>query len=174
MESTVVTGLKVSKNVHGEGVRLLSLRATYTREHLSVYVEEVAPQEKARKRGHLKIIADKLPTVTNMEIGLLTGANCSKALEREEKLPSKDGGPFAFGTPLIWCVVGLSTKFGRENSISCNQNVVQDPATRKISSHHFGISSKVKDINAKQMLENIHNTEFCETRPGLGIEASID
>ena len=59
MESTMVTGLKVSKNVHGEGIRWLDLPATYTREALPAYVEEVATQEKARKREHLKIIADK-------------------------------------------------------------------------------------------------------------------
>ena len=48
-----------------------------------------------------------------MEIGLLIGANCSKALE-PEVLPSKDGGPFAFRTPLGWCVDGLFTKLERK------------------------------------------------------------
>ena len=75
----------------------------------------------------------------------------------EEVLPSKNGGPFAFRTPLGWCVVGLLTKLGRESSISCNGIVVQDAATRKVASYHFGISSKVKDINTKQMLENMYN-----------------
>ena len=30
------------------------------------------------------------------EIGLLIGANSAKALEPQEVIPSKDGGPFAF------------------------------------------------------------------------------
>ena len=94
----MVTGLKVSKNVHGEGIRWLNLLATYTREALAADVEEVLTQEKAKKWKHLKIIADKLPTETNMEIGLLIGANCSKALEPEELPPSKNGGPFFFRT----------------------------------------------------------------------------
>ena len=64
----MVTGLKVSKNVHGEGVGWLNLPAIYSREALPADVEEVATQEKARKWEHLKIIADKLPTETNMEI----------------------------------------------------------------------------------------------------------
>ena len=158
MESTMVTWLKVSKNVHGEGIRWLNLPATYTREALPADVEEVATQEKARKWEHLKIIADKLQTETNMDIGLLIGANCSTVLEPEEVLPSKDSEPFAFRTPLGWFVVGLFTKFRKESSICCNQIVVQDAATGKIASHHFGISSKVKDIDAKQMLENIYDT----------------
>ena len=49
---------------------------------------------------------------------------------------------------------------------------IQEAATGKIASHHLGVSSKVKDIDAKQMLENICNTEFCESRLGLEIEAS--
>ena len=68
----------------------------------------------------MKIIADKLPKETNTEIGLLIGTNCLKALEPEEVLPTKDGGPFAFRTPLGWCVVELLTKLGRESSVSCN------------------------------------------------------
>ena len=68
IESAVVTGLKVSKNNHGERVGWLNLPATYSREALPADVEEVVTQEKARKWEHLKIIADKLPTETNMEI----------------------------------------------------------------------------------------------------------
>ena len=49
MESTVMTGLKVSKNVHGEVVRWLNFPATYTREALPADVEEVATQKKAKK-----------------------------------------------------------------------------------------------------------------------------
>ena len=64
----MVTGLKVSKNVHCERVGWLNLPATYSREALPADVEEVVTQEKARKWEHLKIIADKLPTETNMEI----------------------------------------------------------------------------------------------------------
>ena len=70
IESTLVTWLKVSKNVHGEGGRWLNLPATYSREDLPPDIDKVATQEKARKWEHLQIIADKLPTETNMEIGL--------------------------------------------------------------------------------------------------------
>ena len=68
MESTMVTGLKVSKNVHGERIRWLNLPATYPREALPADAEEVATEEKSRKWEHLKIIADKLLTETNMKI----------------------------------------------------------------------------------------------------------
>ena len=61
MASTLVTGLKVSKNVYGEGVRWLNLPATYTRD-LVADAEEVATQEKERKweqGNHSRKIADR-------------------------------------------------------------------------------------------------------------------
>ena len=147
--------------------------ATYIREDVPVDVEEVATEEKARKWEHLKVIKDKLPTETNMEIGWFIGANCLKALEPEEVLPSKDSGPFAFRTPLEWSVVGLLTRESWQGKFNLLQsNCCTRCSCKKNSIPSFGISSKVKDINAKQMLENMYNTEFCESRLRLGIEAS--
>ena len=161
MESTLLTDLKFSINVHGEGVRWLNLPATYTREDLPAGVEEVATEEKTKEWEHLTVIAGELSVETNKEVGLLIGADWSKALESKKVLPSKDSGPFAFRTPLGWCVIGLLTKLGKESSIPCNQIVVQDAATRKMVPHQFRISSKVEDISAKQMLENMHNRVLC-------------
>ena len=59
-------------------------------------------------------------------------------------LPSKNGGPSAFRTPLGWYVVGLFTKLERESSISYNQIIAQGADTRKTS-------GKVKYINVKHM-----------------------
>ena len=105
-----MTGLKVSKNNHGERVTWLNLPEAYTREDLLTDVEEVATQEKARKwvgtfEGHSRLIVSR--NLYQGEIGLLIGVNCLKTLEPEEVLPSKDGGSFAFRTPLGWCTVEL-------------------------------------------------------------------
>ena len=64
------------------------------------------------------------------------------------------------------------TKLGKESSICGNQIVVHDAAKRNMASHHFGISCKVKDISSRQMLENMYNTEFCESRIKMGIGES--
>ena len=64
------------------------------------------------------------------------------------------------------------TKLGKESSICGNQIVVHDAAKRNMASHHFGISCKVKDISSRQMLENMYNTEFCESRIKTGIGES--
>ena len=78
-----------------------------------------------------------------MKIGLLIGANCARALEPVEVLPSQDGGPFAYKTFLGWCVVGPLTKTGKSRSITCNGIAVQDATTSKVSHHHFGFTHEV-------------------------------
>ena len=72
----------------------LDLPATYTKEELPADVEKVATREKVEVWDHLKKIANKVPKVSDIEIGLLFGANCGKALEPQEVIPSKDEGPF--------------------------------------------------------------------------------
>ena len=104
-----------------EGVRphWLNLPATYTREELPADVEEVATRGKVSGWEHLQELVDKVPRKSDIEIGLLIGANCAKALEPQEVIPSKGGGPFAFRSPLGWCVIGPLTK-GTKKSIMCN------------------------------------------------------
>ena len=129
MESEVVTGLRVSKEIIGEKMQWLNLPAVYTRDELPADIDEVATCEKAKRCDHLKGIANNLPTESNMKIGLLIGGSCARALEPVEVLPSQDRGLFACKTFLGWCVVGPLTKTGKNRSISCNGIAVQDAAT---------------------------------------------
>ena len=43
---------------------------------------------------------------SDISVGLLIGANCTKALEPIEILQSRNGGPYAFKTWLGWYVIG--------------------------------------------------------------------
>ena len=167
--STVISGLKVASDMKGVRQNWLDLPATYTREELPADVEEVATRDKVAGWEHLKELVDKVPRKSDIEIGLLIGANCAKALEPQEIIPSKDGGPFAFRSPLGWCVVGPLTK-STKKSITCNRVLVKDAVSGNIAPHYFGIPDEIKDVSAKQMLKLMYNTEFSETRlDGVGI-----
>ena len=72
------------------------------------------------------MIGEKLPYAAVIEIGLLTGADCAKALETKEVMPSTNGGPFAFMTTFGCCVIGPLAKLSKKNSISCHRIIVQD------------------------------------------------
>ena len=172
MESEVVTGSRVSKEIRGEKMQWLNLPAVYTRDELPADIDEVATCEKAKRWDNLKGTTDNLPTESNMKIGLLIGANCARALEPAEVLPSQDGGPFAYKTFLGWCVDGPLTKTGKSRSISCNGIAVQDAATSKVSRHHFGFTHEVWDVSAKKMLQEMYNADFIE--PIIGISGNIE
>ena len=105
MKSTVMSGLNVRSDSDEGNKRWLDLPATYSKKDLPADVEKVATREKIEIWDHLKKIANKVPKASDIEIRLLTEANCAKALERQEVIPSKDGGPFAYKSPLDWCVV---------------------------------------------------------------------
>ena len=164
MRSTVMSGLKVQSDSDVNTNRWLDLPATYTKEELPADVEEVATREKIEIWDHLKKIANKVPMVSDIEIKLLIGANCAKALEPQEVIPIKDGGPFGYKSPLGWCVVGPLVKDAKKGSISCNRIVVQDVTSGKMASHHFGITNEVKGVSAKQILQRMYNQEFNESK----------
>ena len=80
MKSTVISELKVRSDSDEDNKRWIDLPATYTKEKLPVDVEEVATRDKIEIWDHLKKIANKVLKVSDIEIGLLIGANCVKAL----------------------------------------------------------------------------------------------
>ena len=98
----------------------LILPPVYTREDIPVDTEELATRENIKSWDHLKVIAEKLPYASDTEIGSLIGADRTKALEPQNVIPSKNGGPFAFRTTLGWCAVGPLAKLSTKNSISCH------------------------------------------------------
>ena len=106
------------------------------------------------------MIAEKLPHAAHIEIGLLIGADSAKALEPQEITSSKNGRPFASRKRLEWFVVGSLAKLSKKNSISFHWIIEQDAISGTILSHHFGVSNKVKDTSAKQMLTAIYNADF--------------
>ena len=120
MTSTAVSGLRVSSSIAGDKEIWLNLPPVYTREDIPVDIEELATRENIKSWDHLKVIAEKLPYASDTEIGSLIGADRTKALEPQNVIPSKNGGPFAFRTTLGWCAVGPLAKLSTENSISCH------------------------------------------------------
>ena len=100
---------------------------------LPVEKEEVATPEKVSKWKYLDSIKSEITQTDDIEIGMLIGANCMKALEPLKIIPSKDGGPYAYQTKLGWCIVGPIQNVGHQNSLKCNGVAVKDASTGKLS-----------------------------------------
>ena len=75
MNSTVMSGLKIRSDSDEDNKRWLDLPAPYSKEELSADVEEVLTRENIEIWDHLE---KKVPKASDIEIGLLIGANCAK------------------------------------------------------------------------------------------------
>ena len=65
----------------------------------------------------------------DVQVGLLIGANCMKALEPTKIIHSEGGGPYAYKTRLVWCVVGSINCISKGITTSWNQVAVRDVAS---------------------------------------------
>ena len=80
MKSTVVSGLRVSISIADDKETWLNLPPVYTREDIPVNIEKVATRENIKSWDPLTVIAEKLPHAADIEIRLLIGADCAKAI----------------------------------------------------------------------------------------------
>ena len=80
--------------------------------------------------GHLERILDEINEYDNISVGLLIGANCTKALEPIDVILSKYNGPYAIKTRLGWCIVGPVNGTRSRQGIHCNRIDVKQAKTK--------------------------------------------
>ena len=125
----------------------ISLPKVYSKKTLPVEKEPVVTPEKVSKWKYRDSIKSEITQKDDIEIGMLIGANCMKALEPLKIIRSKDGGPHASQTKLGWCIVGPIWNVGHQNSLRCNRVTVNDASNGKLSKHHFLIENESKDMS---------------------------
>ena len=146
----------------------ISLPKVYSKKTLPVEKEEVATPEKVSKWKYLDSIKSEITQTDDIEIGMLIGANCMKALEPLKIIPSRDGGPYACQTKLGWYIVGPIQNAGHQNPLRCNRVEVKDASTGKLSRYHFLIENASKDISIEQMFEQMYYNDFTEKGAQIG------
>ena len=110
-------------SVEGSGKnRWVKISKTFSWDELQVDAENIAIPEKIAKREYLDEIHREISQSSDVDIGLLIGANCSKSLEPNKIIPSRNGKPHAFRTILRWCVVGpVQKEVDLERNLSCHR-----------------------------------------------------
>ena len=93
-------GLRVCSQL-GLNQEWISLPKAYTKEELPIDTWEVATAQKLKKWKHLSCVADEaIKDDQNINVELLIGANCTRALEPIKVIPSRNDGPYAMKTVL--------------------------------------------------------------------------
>ena len=112
---------------------LLSLPKLNTRREIPVDKEEIATPAKIKEWKHLRSISNEIVQRDDVQVGLLIGANCMKALEPTRIIHSEGGGPYAYKAKLDWCVVGPINCASKGITTSCNRVTVRNAASSKLA-----------------------------------------
>ena len=103
--SFAVDGLKVSRT-SGMDAEWINISKAYTKDDLPVDLSKIATTEKIKKWKYLQEIAEEISHGDNIKVGLLIAANSTRALEPVQVIASRDRGPHAMKTILVWHIVG--------------------------------------------------------------------
>ena len=99
--SMVIEGLQVAQ-VDDTLNKWLTLPRTFAKSELPVDSDDVTNPCELKKWKYLDHIINQLKWKENPDVGLLIGANCTKALEPIEMIQSRNGGSYAFRMQLGW------------------------------------------------------------------------
>ena len=125
-----VSGINDDKNLW------VPLPTTFTRDELPVDNDDISKPGQLKQWKYLEPVVNQLNFEENISVGLLIGANCTKALEPIQVLQGRNRGPYAFRTRLGWCVVG-PVSGTKNSSVSCNKIAVKQADTNQVGKHFF-------------------------------------
>ena len=157
-KTTLAEGLKVSRSRDEDG-EWIELPKTFMKRYLPVDQDDLATPSKLKQWKYLEGIMDKICKRDYISAGLLIGANCTKALEPLNIIPSCDNGPYAFQTRLGWCIVG-PVNGGNRKGISCSPISVKMADTNGTGKHHFQVKTDVRETGIKEILDKMYSEEF--------------
>ncbi|XP_068240985.1 uncharacterized protein [Palaemon carinicauda] len=112
-----------------EGNNTIDLPKTFTRQDIPMSHQQIPKPKLLKKVAGLRNIADLIPDYrADLEVGLLIGSNCPKALQPLEELPAKGQDSYAVLYHHGWTVSGpLHFKYSsKKNSISCHLVFLQE------------------------------------------------
>ena len=162
IETKVVNGL-VAVNCQREDVHL-DLPRSYAREQIPIHREEIPRPEVAERYHHLRKISEQLtPYMEDIEVGLLIGLNCPKALRPREVIHGQDTEPYAVRSILGWYINGPVSR-DDDVTVHCNRVYVQSVDE---SSGCIVTERNVKEEIVPKTVERMFELDFSEKEKGL-------
>ena len=157
IKSRKCSGFEIRGHNLSEKVQLPTL---YSRSEIPNNRNHFPSPSICRQYPHLESISSKLQSFSNIEVGLLIGFNCSKALCPLEVLQGPDSSsPFAIRTPLGWSVVGSQCSLDRKEIVSNPIVCSEEPSTEPTASSNQNVTKDVVNIPH----QDIERTEVCSS-----------
>ena len=148
----------------------IDLPPTYIKEEIPARRGQIPRKETAQRWPHLKEITDKLmPYDKEVEVGLLIGLSCTKALEPRALIVGKDGEPYAKRTLLGWGIIG------KVDYPACTEDESEPLAVHRIVTQEslfdqdhmrclFTLQSKVKEVLDPVQVNKMFELDFSERK----------
>ena len=157
MNDLVVRGV----NEHQE----VLLPRTYSREKIPAKRGQIPRPESVLGWPHLKRLSEHLmPYRQDVNVGLLVGANCTRAIKPREVIPSADDDPYPIRTTLGWGVIGNVNpkENGKQNDhCSCNRIVTREIGAESSKTvGHFVLKTHVKEVISPAQVGKLFEFDF--------------
>ena len=149
--SEKVIGLQVK--AFNDSTKIISLPPTFTRDIMPADRHHIPTPDMARSFRHLTRIAGMIAPLQDVEIGLLIGYDCAKALALRAVIHSPDDrGPYAIKTDLGWSIVGT---VNAEYADSHNDPMsVSHHTTVRFVPDEIQLNGHRSEVNFKKVLES--------------------
>ena len=127
----------------------VALPKAYSRDVIPLKRNQIPTREIASKWPHLRQIKDHfLPLQENVEVGLLIGCNCPKAIKNLYVILGEEDEPYAVRTSLGWGVLGPSNTHASQEGdalTTCHRVVTYEIGSKRLDSR-FAIDARTKEI----------------------------
>ncbi|XP_071491991.1 uncharacterized protein [Diadema antillarum] len=133
-----------------------------TREILPISRPQIPKPEVAKRWPHLRPIADKMmPYSTTVEVSLLIGNDCTRAIRPREIITGGEDDPYAQRSLLGWGIIGRVCKTQGESlrSAACNKISVETYS-------NFAFPTKTKEVLCPQKIIQTLEADFKDMSGG--------
>ena len=148
-----------------KGARV-ELPKAYMREHIPSRNDQIPTPEIAEKWPHLKRIKDKIPKLDKkVQISLLIGCNCPKAIKPKEVITGKGEDPYAVRTLLGWGIVGpvsLPKTVNTDEISTCNCIVACETLPSTNDTVSIVLQSQGKEIIEPSVINKMCALDFID------------
>ena len=142
------------------------LPIAYSRPSLSSDEHDIPTPGKIKQFPYLSAIANKLPEFdSSLQLGLIIGGNCPKALEPQEVIPSQANGPYGSRSLLGWRVVGPMVNTSQRKASKCFRTGVRMSAGDlfpEAHQRHLVPTTSCKEVHIENQLKEMYTHDFPE------------
>jgi len=130
MHGIEVVPTKIINNLvvyDAQGNNPLDLPKAFARKEVPISDDQIPKREALQSWQHLSSIIDSIPEYDqSLDIGILIGSNCPKAIQPLQVIPTTGNGPFAVRYLHGWTVHGPMQVNVVEDNITCNRVLVSE------------------------------------------------